>query len=242
MQFSDTIVAKKRDAGSKGVARKLRAAGMIPAVLYGPSSEASYLALEPKDFVGQRLQYGRAHMYNLQGEGTEPCKVFIKEIQRDPIAGTVLHVDLYKVDANRPIRMSVRIELTGKPVGVVAGGLLSQSLHRIEVRGLPHLIPESVTVDVSALEIGDSLHVDAITLPEGVKLTGHGDESVASVNEADTSSDVVATPGAAAPGAPAVAGAAAKGAAGAKAPAAAAGAKAPAAAAGKAAPKAPAKK
>lgn len=220
---SNTISAKKREAGSKGHARQLRAAGLVPAVAYGPVSEAQYLALTPKEFILQRKTYGLSHLYDVQVEGGSTFKALLKEIQVDPVTRQLLHVDLYAVDMKRPLRVEVPIELSGKPAGLIDGGLLSQVLRHVEVQCLPDHIPAKIVADVSPLKVGDSLHLSDLKLPEGVKLTAHGDEAVAQVVEPEAA-PVATTEAAAAPGAPAAAGAAP--AAGAAAPAASASASA----------------
>jgi large subunit ribosomal protein L25 len=217
VEVNNTISAKPRQAGNKGHARKLRAAGQVPAIAYGPSSEPRHLALDPKTFVMQRQRFGLSHIYDVAVEGGEGFKVLIKQIQVDPVTRQLLHVDLYTVDMSKPIRVEVPVELTGKPKGLIDGGLLSQILRNVEVQCLPNLIPAKIVADVTDLGVGDSMHLSDLKLPEGVKLTAHGDEAVALVAEPDAA-PVTPAPGeaaAAAPGAPA-AGAAAPAAAAAK--------------------------
>jgi large subunit ribosomal protein L25 len=212
---SNTIAAKSRHAGLKGHARKLRAEGLVPAVAYGPASEPQYLSLTPKEFILQRQTFGLSHLYDVEVEGGKKFKALLKEIQVDPVTRQLLHVDLYAVDMKRPLRVEVPIELTGKPAGIIDGGLLSQVLRVIEVLCLPDHIPGKIVADVSPLKVGDSLHLSDLKLPEGVKLTAHGDEAVALVIEPEAAP--VATEAAAAvPGAPAAGAAAAAPAAAAK--------------------------
>lgn len=217
LDIDTTIVANARLSGTKGLARKLRRAGQVPAIVYGPRQAPQVLALDPKSFVLQRRRFGVGTLYNLQAHsesGTQNMKCLIKDIQVDPISRSVLHVDLYAVDMTSELRVEVNIELTGKPAGIVDGGLLSQILRSVEVLCLPDRIPAKLVADVSALKIGDSLHMSDIKLPEGVQLTAHGDEAVALVAEpedapAETSPEAAAAAtGAAAPAA--AAGAAAK--------------------------------
>jgi large subunit ribosomal protein L25 len=212
---SNTISAKSRDAGNKGQARKLRAEGFVPAVAYGPASKPQFLAVQPKEFTLQRFTYGLSHLYEVDVEGKSKFKALLKEIQVDPVTRQLLHVDLYAVDMKRPLRVEVPIELTGKPAGIIDGGLLSQVLRVVEVQCLPDQIPAKLVADVSPLKVGDSLHLSDLALPEGVKLTAHGDEAVALVIEPDeapvaaTPAEAAAAAGAAAPAAGAAAPAAA---------------------------------
>lgn len=235
MKVSDTIKASNRQAGNKGVARRLRAQGQVPAVMYGPGSDSQFLALDPKEFNLQRQQFGGSHLFDVAVEGGKSFKALIKSVDRDPVTSAYLHVDLYAVDMKKPIRVPVSIELVGKPKGLVDGGLLSQLLRTIQVQCLPGAIPEKLTLDVSDLGIGDVKHVSDIAMPEGVKSTAHHDEAVAALFAPEEAKEATPADAAAAGAAPA-AGAAAAPAAGAKAPA--AGAKAaPAAAAAKPAAK-----
>ena len=221
-QVKDTMSAKTREAGNKGAARKLRASGFVPAIAYGPTGTPRYLALDPKMFVMQHKLFGRSHIYNVNVEGGAPFKALIKEVQRDAVTRELLHIDLYAIDETRPIRVQVPIELTGKAAGIIDGGLVSQILRSVEVLCLPSQIPPKLIADVTPLKVGESFHLSDLVLPEGVKITAHGDEAVAIVAEPDAAP--VAT---AADAATPAAGAASPAAAGGKAPA--AGGKAPAA-------------
>jgi large subunit ribosomal protein L25 len=207
-QTTETISAKGRDAGSKGAARKLRAQGLVPAVAYGPSSAPRYLALDPKNFVLLRRKFGLSHIYDVAVEGGTGFKALIKAVQSDPLTRALLHVDLYEIDMGKPIRVDVKVELTGKPAGLIDGGMLSHILRSVGVSCLPGAIPEKILADVSHLKIGDSLHLSDLTLPEGVKLTNHGNEAVALVTEpeaAPAAAEPAAAAGAAAPAAAAAA-------------------------------------
>ena len=239
MKVDDVIKASTRQAGNKGVARRLRAAGKVPAVMYGPGSDSMFLALDPREFGMQRQQFASSHLFNVTVEGGKQFKALIKTVDRDPVNSAYLHVDLYAVDMKKPIRVDIPIEMVGKPKGLVDGGLLSQILRTLQVQCLPGAIPEKLLVDVSDLDIGDIKHISDIKLPEGVKATAHHDEAVAALVAPEEIKET--TPAEAAAAAPGAAGAApAAGAAAAAAPAAGDKGKAPAAAAAPA--KAPAKK
>lgn len=207
VQVTDTIVAKTREAGAKGAARKLRAANMVPAVAYGPGSKPRHLALDPKEFVLQRQKYGLSHIYTVEVDGGS-FKALIKDVQQNPLSRAAEHVDLYEVDMTKPIRVIVPIELTGKPAGFIDGGMLSQVLRTVELQCLPALVPAKVVGDVSPLKVGDSLHLSNLPLPEGVKLTARNDEAVALLVEPDAAPEPT-TAAAAAPAAGAAAPAAA---------------------------------
>ena len=166
-EIQDMIVAKSRTGTGKGVARKLRADGFAPAVMYGPKMKPQNLSVESEELVRVRRQFGRTHVYDVAVEGGETFKAMIREIQVEPVHRTVQHVDFWAVDLKKPIEMNVRVECTGKPVGVVAGGKFQQLRRQITLSGLPEALPDSITVDVSGMDAGDSLRLHDLTLPEG---------------------------------------------------------------------------
>lgn len=173
-----------RDGTGKGVARKLRAAGRIPGVCYGKGEKGVAIHVDP---VALRwlLEHGEAGMntlIQLQGDGAIGGKtVLVRELQRDPVRGGYLHADFYALDLKQRVDVSVPIHIVGKAPGVELGGILDHSLRELELACLPLSIPSEVTADVSTMELGDSLHVRDITLPEGVELKSDPDLSVISV-------------------------------------------------------------
>jgi large subunit ribosomal protein L25 len=182
---ADTALhAQKRDKTGKGVGRKLRAAGRIPAVLYGRGTESVPLAVEPRA-LEKVLAAGHAGMntlIDLQVDGGAQTVVLVKELQRDPVKGTLLHADLYRVDLSQTIEVAVPLHIVGTAQGVaLSGGILDFALREIEIECLPRAIPDQIDVDVSALDIGESLHVRDIVLPQGVTLKSDPDLSVVSV-------------------------------------------------------------
>ncbi len=212
MKVDDTIRATKREAGNKGVARRLRAAGKVPAVMYGPGTDSQFLALDPKEFGMQRQQYASSHLFSVAIEGGKSARVLIKSVDRDPVNSTYLHVDLYAVDMKKPIRVDVALELIGKPKGLVDGGLLSQIMRNVNVTCLPDKIPAKLELDTSDMGIGDIKHISDIKFPEGVKATSTHDEAVAAVvapEEVKETTPAAGAEGAAAAGAAPAAGAAA---------------------------------
>jgi large subunit ribosomal protein L25 len=176
-----------RQGTGKGVARKLRAAGRIPAVLYGRGKPSTALALDPREL--ERLlaasETGINTLIDLEIAGAhdrEERVVLVKELQREPVRGAPLHVDLLQVDLASAVEVAVPIQLVGVPEGVsLHEGILDHSLRELQISCLPRAIPEAIRVDVSALRIGDSIHVRDLPLPEGVILRSDPDLSVASV-------------------------------------------------------------
>jgi large subunit ribosomal protein L25 len=179
----NALSAELRTGTGKGVARKLRAAGRVPAVVYGRGQESRSLALDPRAFerLIQKSEAGLNTLIDLE-VGGQTQVVLVKELQREPLGGAIVHADFYAVDLTRTLEVDVPIHLTGIPIGVsLSGGILDHTLRELRVECLPTAIPDSVEVDVSALEIGDSIHVRDLALPEGVILKADPDLSVAAV-------------------------------------------------------------
>ena len=163
--------AEPRERSGKGWNRKLRATGRVPAVVYGHGEQTRSVSLDAHQV--SRL-FERIHVENtilelaIEGEGA-PVRVLVREVQRHAFRPDVLHVDFYQIHAGERITLGVPIRVVGQSPGVKVGGMLQQSLDELEVRCLPDQIPETIEVDVSALEIGDSVHVGQLVLPEGVE-------------------------------------------------------------------------
>ena len=142
-------------------------------MLYGPKTEPILLSVEVRD-IEQLLKTGNVGQILLNliiqngQETTRPA--MIKELQAHPVSGQFLHVDFYEIDLTRKIRVGVPVVATGKSVGVEVGGLLQIVRHELEVLCLPTQIPESIEVDVTNLEIGDSIHVEEIELEGDVEI------------------------------------------------------------------------
>jgi len=179
-------VEVREDTG-KGTGRKLRAGGRIPAILYGRGRESVPISLDPR--LLERLlaasDAGMNTLIDLSVAGRSDLAgkvVLVKELQRHPVKGSLLHADLYEVDLSKAIEVSVRIHVVGTAAGVALdGGILDQALRELEIECLPRSIPDQIDVDVSALKIGESIHVRELILPEGVKLRSDPDLSVVSV-------------------------------------------------------------
>lgn len=183
--MSETSLAVEvRDNGGKGVARKLRALGRVPAVLYGRKTDPVALVIDPVPLerMLRSSHAGLNTLIDLQGAASVQGKtVLVKELQRHPVRGEMIHADFYEVERDQTIVVSVPIHIEGTAVGVTMGGLLDHSLREVEVECLPNAIPDEFVVDVTPLEQGDSVHVRDLALPTGVELRSDGDLSVVSV-------------------------------------------------------------
>lgn len=164
-----TLVVQWRTGKGKEEARRLRNQGLIPAVVYGQREEAIPVTLNPQELSKVlRGGAGERTLINLTIEGLQDGPltktVILKEKQIDPLKRTLLHVDLYTIAMDEEIYVDVPIHIVGKSPGVEQGGVLEQVLREIEVKCLPGDIPSRIDVDVSALDVGDSIHVGDITL------------------------------------------------------------------------------
>lgn len=182
MVNSAALKAAGRAATGKGVARKLRAAGRIPAVVYGTAETARSISVDAHEldrlFAGISIENT---VIELGIDDESAIRVLVRETQRHPYRPEILHVDFYQVQAGERVTVEVPLRLTGTPEGVREGGVLDQALHELPVRCLVDQIPEAIEVDISALAIGDSLHVRDLTIPAGVELDVDGERVVCSV-------------------------------------------------------------
>jgi large subunit ribosomal protein L25 len=178
----NVLSAENRTGTGKGVNRKLRVAGRIPGVIYGKGRDSQPIALDPKalETLLHKSGAGLNTLIDLSVAGKTDT-VLVKELQRHPVRGSYLHVDFFQVDLTQKITVSVPIHFVGKARGVEFGGILDHPLRELEVECLPRAIPEHIEVDVSALEVGQSIHVSELRLPEGVEVKTDASLPVASV-------------------------------------------------------------
>jgi large subunit ribosomal protein L25 len=198
------IKAEVRGGRGKGEARKLRRAGVIPAILYGRDVDSLALSISSKDW--RHLETSARsnaviRMVVSGGLGKDERPVMIKQVQRRPVDRSVLHVDFLQVSMERVVQVEVPIHLTGDPVGLVKGGVIEQHLRTVMVESLPGQIPEKIDLDISNLDIGDSIHIHEIALP-GVKLLDPPDVAVVGLTPPEIEEKVEAPPPAAEEAAP----------------------------------------
>ena len=182
---SASLSAEARTETGKGVARKLRAAGRVPAVVYGHAREAQALSLQTRELekLLSSISTGSTVVELTLGGAT--TKTLIREVQRHPFKKQILHVDFQELVAGEKVTVEIPLVFIGTPEGVrLSGALLEQILHSIEVLVDPANIPNHIDVDVSHLDIGHSLHVSDLKVPEGVTI----------LDDAETTICVVAIP------------------------------------------------
>jgi large subunit ribosomal protein L25 len=210
----NTLAARARDGAGKGSARRLRAQGLVPAVVYGRHLETPvHIAVDPLEV---KKAIATPHKFNtllsLKLDGQPERLVLLKDYQQDPLSREMLHADFIDVRENEQVKVNVPLVLTGRAVGVAEGGILSQSRRDLEIFAMPGAIPEKIEADVSHLKIAQSLHINDVKMPEGVRVKSHVNYTIAvvSVPEKEEVAPVAAaaTPVAGAPAAPGAPGAA----------------------------------
>jgi large subunit ribosomal protein L25 len=170
-------VAPRADFGSR-TSRRLRRDGLVPGVVYGGGSEARPFQVAERD-VRFVLAEGAA-LFDLQIEGSKEVPVVIKEQQRHPTRGTLQHIDLQEVKLDEAIQAEVAIELEGveEAPGVKASGVLEHVTREVTVEALPTAIPDRIVVDVSTMEINDTLQLSSVAVPDGVSFVADEPEEV----------------------------------------------------------------
>lgn len=172
MTITKVLKAQKRDGSGKGAARKLRGAGRVPAVLYGGGMEPVSLSIDAME-AGHLFQAISVEntIVELDIEGEKGAQqTLVREVQTHAHRMELIHVDFLRIQKGVAIELEIPVHLVGTPVGVkLHGGIVEQIIHELPVECIPSLIPEMLEVDVSALDVDDSLHVKDIPLPEGVE-------------------------------------------------------------------------
>lgn len=177
------LAIELREGSRKRIARSLRRAGKVPAVLYGNRRSAIMVAVDRKEFETKIGSIEGTHLIRLTSASSDlgGRLVLVKEVQRDPVQRTLLHTDLYEVDVNTKLALRVPLHFVGRAAGVEMGGILQPIRREIEVRCLPTEIPDYVEVDVAALGIHDALHLSDLKAPAGVDLVIDTDEAIVTV-------------------------------------------------------------
>jgi large subunit ribosomal protein L25 len=170
------LTAFPRTAARRAGVKKLRENGRVPAVIYGRDVKPQNLELNRVDIVNvihHSVSENVLLDLSVKDDARAKRLALVQEIQHHPLKGDILHVDLHEVAENEKVTISVPVEATGEAVGVkTGGGTLEHVLFRIKVRALPKDLPEQISVDVSALDIGKSIHLNEITPPAGVEFIG----------------------------------------------------------------------
>jgi large subunit ribosomal protein L25 len=201
--MADTVFHAERRAGAgKGAARAARRQGNIPGVIYGSKTAPALIALNPRELA---LELNKksffTNLYDVEVEGKAE-KVLVRDVQLHPVSDKPVHVDFMRVDPNTRVTVHVPVVFDNEAAapGIKRGGVLNVVRHEIELRCLATLIPHEIRVDLTGLDIGDSVHISKIKLPEGVKPTIARDFTIASIAapttmaaETETAAPVAAT-------------------------------------------------
>jgi large subunit ribosomal protein L25 len=177
-----SIVAEKREKQGKGVARALRRIDMVPAVLYRGGGSQS-IKLAKKDLAKLiNAMSGEQVMVDLQFKDGEKKLALLKDYQIDPIRGELLHTDFFEVSLTEEVRIPVHVSTLGEPIGVKRdGGILQHTLREVMIECLPDRIPGRVEIDISNLEVGQSVHVSELTFEEGIKVLTDANDVIVTV-------------------------------------------------------------
>lgn len=182
----EDLAVERRQGRGKNFARQIRREGKVPAVLYGKDAEPIVLSVQTRDLVsvlhGQESHNMLLNM-KVAGEETGELLSMPKDIQFDPVDGHIVHVDFQQIHLNQTIRTEIPVHLSGTAQGVKEGGILEHILREIEIECLPMDIPEYVEIDISAMTIGDSVHVSDLDIMQNDKIEVliESDRSVATV-------------------------------------------------------------
>ncbi len=174
------LAAEPRTDTGKGAARRARAGGRVPAVLYGHGIEPRHLTVDARQF-GQALRSGGANALLQLQLGGDRHLALAREIQRHPVRGSYTHVDFLVVRRGEVVTVAVPVHLVGDAPGVVQGGILDQDVHQLSVEAEVTSVPEVIDGDVSGLQIGDVLRVGDLKPPAGVTVLDDPEAPVASV-------------------------------------------------------------
>ena len=182
-----TIEATVRTETGKGVARKLRAAGKAPAVLYGHDGKALSLTIDPK-----KLSYELAHAegyhsvlnLNITGEKPQAFKVLIQDYNTQPVSDILMHVDFIALTDDKPLVRTIPLVLEGRPIGVKQGGRLTVYRREIKIKCLPGNFLPAIKIDISGMKGDENLRVRDIALPEGIEVISKDNYAIAYIKPA----------------------------------------------------------
>jgi len=177
--------SKKRTMTGKGSARKLRSVGRLPVILYGPETSPIMLSLDYKQL--QKILRGKSAeniIFDLKvdsNETNQSRRVMIKEIQKDPVTRDYLHVDFYEISMEKELEVDIPVYLVNTPIGVSEGGILEHIRRELKISCMPKNLVDKIEIDVSGLAIGQSLHLEDIDLPPGLKSIEDQDLTIATI-------------------------------------------------------------
>lgn len=170
--MAETLQADSRDSHGKRNAKRLRAGGKVPAVLYGHGQKTVSLAV-PAEQIAAAIRHG-SRVVKLKGAASDSA--LIRDLQYDTFGLQILHVDFTRVSEHERVRVKVPLEVRGQAAGVREGGVVEHLIHTVEIECPVSAIPDKVVINVAALKLDDSMSVGQATLPEGAKIVSGADE------------------------------------------------------------------
>jgi large subunit ribosomal protein L25 len=178
---TNTLTLNARDPEGSRSARRMRREGLVPGVIYGGDAEPQHFAVDGRILRNTLARSGAILQVSLDGGSGTP--VLVKDVQRHPVRGEAMHVDLLRVDMKVAIHTTVVVDLVGadEAPGVVEGGVLSQETREINIEALPGDIPETIEYDVSGMHINETLSLSALTAPSGVSFLDDPETTIASI-------------------------------------------------------------
>jgi large subunit ribosomal protein L25 len=197
MANKTTLKAAPRARTGSGRLNQMRREGWLPSVIYGRGAENRNLKVDAKSFQTMIAHSSSENIViNLEIEGEGTRLAFLQSIQHDPLSGAALHVDFLAIDEKTEITAHIPAHLKGEAPGVKAGGVVEQYVHAIEITCLPDELPDEIVVDISSMQIGDSLHLGDINYPKGVRPTHAAEVVVVHIGRAGAGAEAEAAPAA----------------------------------------------
>lgn len=192
MATKTNIQAETRARSGSGVLKKLRREGLLPSVIYGKGLENINLKIDAKVFRDILANSSSDNIVvNLEIDGKESRLAFLKDVQYDALTGYALHADFRAIDSDTEITAQIPAQLNGTAPGIKSGGVVEQYVHAIEITCLPNDLPETIEINISNMELGDSLHLGDIAFPAGVKHTLNDDVVVVHIGKAGAGADEI---------------------------------------------------
>jgi large subunit ribosomal protein L25 len=180
-QTTSALAAARREPSNSRATRRLRREGLVPGIVYGGDLEPIAFQIEARELRNALAKAGAVIDFQLDGEAGSP--VVLKELVRHPVTGLTTHLDLLRVNLNVKIQTQVTVHLTGDEdvPGVREGGVLEHIQREVTVEALPNEIPESISVDVSTMDVGDTITLSELSAPDGVEIIGDDDSAVVTI-------------------------------------------------------------
>ena len=191
MAKKTTIKAAPRARTGSGRLNQMRREGWLPSVIYGRGAANLNLKVDAKSFTELLARSSSENIIvNLEIDGEGTRLAFLQAIQHDPLSGAALHADFLAIDSKTEITAHIPAHLNGEAPGVKAGGVVEQYVHALEITCLPDDLPETIELDISKLELGDSLHVGEVTYPKGVRPTHAADVVIVHIGRAGAGAEL----------------------------------------------------